>query len=99
SGGYVKHNHSTIGAKLMTLQESQLLQEFLDQLAQIRGVRKDPEAQAMIQKALAQQPDAPYLLVQRAMLLEQALNQAKGQIAQLEGQSGNLSSGGNAWNQ
>jgi hypothetical protein len=83
----------------MTLQESQLLQDFLDQLVQIRGVRKDPEAQAMIQKALAQQPDAPYLLVQRAMLLAQALNQAKGQIAQLEGQSGNLSSGGNAWNQ
>ena len=83
----------------MTLQESQLLQEFLDQLAQIRGVRKDPEAQAMIQKALAQQPDAPYFLVQRAMLLEQALNQAKGQIAQLEGQSGNRSGGVSAWNQ
>ena len=82
----------------MTLQESQLLQDFLDQLAQVRGVRKDPEAQAMIQKALAQQPDAPYLLVQRAMLLEQALNQAKGQIAQLEGQSGNLSGGASAWN-
>jgi len=83
----------------MTLQESQLLQDFLDQLAQVRGVRKDPEAQAMIQKALAQQPDAPYLLVQRAMLLEQALNQAKGQIAQLERQSGNLSGGVSAWNQ
>ena len=52
----------------MTLQESQLLHDFLDQLAQVRGVRKDPEAQAMIQKALAQQLDAPYLLVQRAML-------------------------------
>lgn len=78
----------------MTLQESQLLQEFLDQLAQIRGVRKDPEAQAMIQKALAQQPDAPYLLVQRAMLLEQALNQAKAQIAQLQGQSANFSAAG-----
>ena len=83
----------------MTLQESQLLQDFLDQLAHIRGVHKDPEAQAMIQKALAQQPDAPYFLVQRAMLLEQALNQAKGQIAQLEGQSGNLSGRVSAWNQ
>jgi uncharacterized protein len=75
----------------MTLQESQLLQDFLDQLAQTRGVRKDPEAEAMIQKALSQQPDAPYFLVQRAMLLEQALNQAKGQIARLQSQSGNLS--------
>ena len=51
----------------------------------------------MIQKALAQQPDAPYLLVQRAMLLEQALNQAKAQIAQLQGQSGNFLGGGSAW--
>ena len=83
----------------MTLQESQLLQDFLDQLALVRGVRKDPEAQAMIQKALAQQPDAPYLLVQRAMLLEQALIQAKRQIAQLEGQSGNLSGSVSASNQ
>jgi len=82
----------------MTLQESQLLQDFLDQLSQVR-VRKDPEAQAMIQKALAQQPDAPYLLVQRAMLLEQALNQAKAQITQLQGQSANFSGGGSAWNQ
>jgi len=83
----------------MTLQESQLLQDFLDQLAQVRGVRKDPEAQAMIQKALAQQPDAPYLLVQRAMLLEQALNQAKAQIAQLQGENGNFSGFGSALNQ
>jgi hypothetical protein len=83
----------------MTLQESQLLHDFLDQLAQVRDVRKDPEAQAMIQKALAQQADAPYFLVQRAMLLEQALNQAKAQIAQLQGQSANFSGGGSAWNQ
>jgi hypothetical protein len=83
----------------MTLQEDQLLHDFLDQLAQVRDVHKDPEAQAMIQKALAQQPDAPYLLVQRAMLLQQALNQAKAQMAQLQGQSGNSPGGGNAWSQ
>jgi hypothetical protein len=83
----------------MTLQESQLLQDFLDQLAHVRGVHKDPEAQAMIQKALAQQRDAPYLLVQRAVLLEQALSQAKAQIAQLQGQSASFSGGGSPWNQ
>jgi hypothetical protein len=38
----------------------------------------------MISRAVAQQPDAPYLLVQRAMLLDQALNSAKAQIAQLQ---------------
>lgn len=68
----------------MTLQESQILQEFLDQLVQAKGVAKDPQAEALIARAIAQQPDAAYLLVQRAMLLEQALNQSKAQISQLQ---------------
>jgi hypothetical protein len=61
-----------------------MLNDFLNQLIQARGIQKDPEADALIQRAVAQQPDAPYLLVQRALLLEQALNGAKEQIAQLE---------------
>ncbi len=68
----------------MTPQESQTLQDFLDQLMQARGVAKDPQAEALIIRAIAQQPDAAYLLVQRAMLLEQALNQSKAQISQLQ---------------
>ncbi|HJV87386.1 MAG TPA: DUF2076 domain-containing protein [Noviherbaspirillum sp.] len=70
----------------MNAQETQILQDFLNQLAQVRGVNKDPQAEAMISRALAQQPDAAYLLVQRAILLEQALNNAKSRIAQLEGE-------------
>jgi hypothetical protein len=71
----------------MTPQEHQLLQDFLNQLTQVRGVPKDPEADALIAKAVAAQPDATYLLVQRAMLLEQALNNAKTQIAQFQNQA------------
>src|SRR5258706_6204638 len=82
----------------MTLQESQLLQDFLNQLTLVHAIPGDPEAQVMIQKAMAQRPDAPYLLVQRSMLLDQALSQAKAQIAQLQQQRGN-SPGGGAWNQ
>jgi hypothetical protein len=63
-----------------------MLHDFLSQLIQARGIQKDPEADALIQRAVAQQPDAAYLLVQRSLLLEQALNNAKGQIAQLENQ-------------
>jgi hypothetical protein len=70
----------------MSPQERQVLQDFLNQLIQVRGVVKDPEADAMIAKAVAQQPDAPYLLVQRALLLEQALNNAKAEIAALQNQ-------------
>jgi hypothetical protein len=63
-----------------------MLHDFLSQLIQARGIQKDPEADSLIQRAVAQQPDATYLLVQRSLLLEQALKNAKGQIAQLENQ-------------
>jgi hypothetical protein len=72
----------------MSPQDRQLLQDFLNQLTQARGVPKDPEADAMIARAVAQQPDAPYLLVQRALLLEQALNNAKAEISALQSQRG-----------
>lgn len=71
----------------MTPEESQALQQLLSQLTQIRGMDKDPEAERMISRAVAQQPDAAYLLIQRTMILEQALNAAKEQISQLQSQS------------
>ena len=76
----------------MSPQDSQMLTDFLNQLTQVRGIQKDPEADALIQRAVAQQPDAAYLLVQRALLLEQGLNNARAQISalqnQLQGQQG-----------
>src|SRR5438067_2543513 len=71
----------------MTPQERQSLQDFLGQLAQVRGTVKDPEAATLIAQAAAENPDALYLSVQRAILLEQALDAAKTQIAQLQAQS------------
>lgn len=68
----------------MTPQERSLLEGFLSQLAQVRGVNKDPEAERLIARAVEEQPDAAYLLVQRALLLGQALEQAKARIAALE---------------
>lgn len=70
----------------MNPQESQALQDFLNQLTQARGIAKDPQADALIASAVAQQPDAAYLLVQRALLMDQALNAAKAQIANLQSQ-------------
>jgi len=90
----------------MSPQETQTLQEFLNQLTQVRGVGKDPQAEAMIVAAVAQQPDAAYLLVQRALLMEQALTTSKAQIASLQtqlqaAQSGPVAAHGfldsNAW--
>lgn len=68
----------------MNAQESQLLNDLLNQLVQVKGIVKDRDAEAMIARAVAQQPDAAYLLVQRVLLQEQALEAAKQQIASLQ---------------
>jgi uncharacterized protein len=68
----------------MTPQERSLLESFLAQLVQVRSVNKDPEAERLIEQAVEQQPDATYLVVQRSLLLSQALEQAKARIAALE---------------
>ena len=79
----------------MSPQDSQLLQDFLNQLVQARGLPKDPEAEAMIAQAVARQPDAAYLLVQRALLQQQALDNAKAEIASLQRQlQGGQNNGG-----
>ena len=83
----------------MTPEENELLQKFLGQLAQAHVSAKDPEAQAMISRAVAQQPDAAYLLVQRALLLERALQQAKSQLSQLHEQRDGADGGSHAWAQ
>ncbi len=92
----------------MTPQERDQLTHFLKQLGDARVGDKNTEAEALIRETVAKQPDAAYLLVQRAMLVEQALNAAKAQIAQLQNQlqsaqTGNRNAGflggGNPWAQ
>ncbi len=73
----------------MSPSDTQKLHDFLGQLVQARGIEKDPEADSLIQRAVSQQPDAAYLLVQRALLMEQALEAAKSRIAMLESQLDN----------
>ena len=70
----------------MSPSDARMLHDFLGQLVQARGIKKDPEADALIQRAFEQQPDAAYLLVQRALLMEQALDSARARIAALENQ-------------
>lgn len=96
----------------MNSEERRLLSEFLDQLTQVKGVAKDPDADALIAQAAAKQPDACYLLVQKALLQDQALNSARAQIADLRNQleqarsrpaparsGGFLGGGGDPWGQ
>ena len=89
----------------MTPQERELLTTFLQQMTQAQAGQKDAEAEAMIREATSKQPDAVYLLVQRAMGLEYALQAAHSETAKIQGEVNQLrsTSGGsflanpNAW--
>ena len=68
----------------MTTQEKELLVRFLQQLAAAQPGAKDDEAEALIKDAVGWQPDAAYLLVQRAMQLEHAFEAAQAQAQKLQ---------------
>ena len=68
----------------MTPQERELITTFLEQMKQTRAGQKDPEAEALIAAAVASQPDAAYLLVQRAVGLDYALQAAKADLVKVQ---------------
>lgn len=70
----------------MNIDEREELVRLLEQLAQAQAVRKDEEADALIRSSCARQADATYLLVQRALLLEQAVRNSQSEIARLQGE-------------
>jgi len=72
----------------MTPDERSLLTALLDDLAQAKGVNKDREAADLIDRAIRSNPDAVYLLVQHAILSNQAIANAKSRIADLESRLG-----------
>jgi len=65
----------------MNAQERELLTSFLDQMVQAQAGPKDMEAETLIRNAAARQPDALYLLVQRAMQLDYALKATQAEAA------------------
>ena len=68
----------------MTPQEREQLSAFLQQMTLAQAGQKDAEADALIREAAQRQPDTSYLLVQRAMGLDYALQAAQAQIAKLQ---------------
>jgi hypothetical protein len=65
----------------VTPDERSILKTFLTDLSQTPNVAKDPEADAMIAEAMRSNPNAAYLLVQHAILADQALHAAQAQLA------------------
>lgn len=70
----------------MTPDERTLLQRFLQDLVQTPAGVKDAEANELIASTLRDHPDAAYVLVQHAILSDQALHATQGQIADLRQQ-------------
>ena len=70
----------------MNPQEKVQLEQFLQQLNSTQAGAKDSDANALITESVKKQPDASYLLVQRAMGLEMALQVAQKQMADMQAQ-------------
>ena len=88
----------------MNPQEKAQLEQFLQQLNSTQAGAKDSDANTLIAESIKQQPDASYLLVQRAMGLEMALQVAQKQMAEMQAQidqankpSSGFLSGINSW--
>ena len=71
----------------MTPHEKELLQKFLNELNNTSVHQKDSDAYTLITESAKKQPDALYLLVQRSMGLEMALQVAQKQMAELQSNS------------
>ena len=71
----------------MTPHEKELLQKFLNELNNTSVQQKDSDAYTLITESAKKQPDALYLLVQRSMGLEIALQVAQKQMAELQSNS------------
>src|SRR5690242_4982557 len=70
----------------MTPQERDLVTALLARLEQHGDQPKDNDADALIRRAMARQPDAPYYLVQTVLVQDMALRNAESRIAELERQ-------------
>jgi hypothetical protein len=81
----------------LNTQESEQLTRFLQQLIQAQPGGKDAEAERLIRDACASQPDSFYLLVQRSLLLEQALANAQAEISKLRQEQESTRSGGSSF--
>ncbi len=70
----------------MEPQERDLLTTLLARLKNTANQPKDPEADALIRQAMAEQPDAPYFLAQTVLIQDLSLHNAQNQIAELQRQ-------------
>jgi uncharacterized protein len=68
----------------MQPEERDLIAGLFGRLKEFESQPRDPEADRLIAQSIAGQPGAPYLLVQTALVQEQALKAAQTRLAELE---------------
>ena len=71
---------------MMTPDEFNLIDALFARLSQLSTQVRDPEAERLIQSKVAENPHAPYQLVQSTLVLQQAVAAAQSRIAALEKQ-------------
>ena len=78
----------------MQQQERDLIADLFGRLQQYENQPRDAEAERLIASYVARQPASPYLLVQTALVQEEALKQARARIAELESRANQASGQG-----
>lgn len=68
----------------MNADERDLIARLFERMSGMRGIEKDREAAALIEREAAANPDALYLLIQTVLVQEQALQAANARISELE---------------
>jgi uncharacterized protein len=68
----------------LTPQEEQLLNSLAERVNSTQLQEKDPDAEALLNRALGANSDAIYILAQTVLVQNIALEQAKGQLTQLQ---------------
>jgi hypothetical protein len=77
----------------MTPQESELIAELFDRLAQLESAPRDPDAERVMAEGLRRAPHALYPLVQTVLVQDEALKRADARIRQLEAAMGGQPAG------
>jgi len=70
----------------VTPQEEQLINSLVERVNQTQLQEKDPDAEALLNRGLNNNPDAIYIMVQTVLVQNVALEQAKAQVTQLQQQ-------------
>jgi hypothetical protein len=72
----------------MTPQEQELVNQLFDRLAKLESGPRDPNAERLIADGLRRAPHAAYVLVQTALVQDEALKRANARIEELQAQVG-----------